>query len=80
MAAVESHNRSVGDGDKFETVFDQEKMPFAEPPTESTAYPVAADFKPTEAKVVKVILKCCKSISSDSGEPAHVALDELEIN
>jgi len=68
------------DGDKFETVFDQEKMPFAEPPTESTAYPVAADFKPTEAKVVKVILKCCKSISSDSGEPAHVALDELEIN
>lgn len=67
------------DGNTFEQVYDKE-TPVGELPTESTAYPVEADFAPTMAKAMKVILKCSKSSDGGSGEPAHVALDELEIN
>ncbi len=68
------------DGNAFETVYDKE-TPVGELPTESTIYPFDAQFAPTMAKAMKVILKCCSSErNSNDGEAAHVALDELEIN
>lgn len=68
------------DGNAFETVYDKE-TPVGELPTESTIYPFEAQFAPTMAKAMKVILKCCSSErNSNDGEAAHVALDELEIN